>query len=54
MGPHCEVSQYFVRLSQVTVNLVDKTAVITGAASGIGLDVGRVVRPSNSQGLATG
>ena len=25
-----------------------------GAASGIGLDVGRVVRPSNSQGLATG
>ena len=37
MGPHCEVSQYFVRLSQVTVNLVDKTAVITGAASGIGL-----------------
>ena len=37
MGPHCEVSQYFIRLSQVTVNLVDKTAVITGAASGIGL-----------------
>ena len=37
MGPNCEVSQYFVRLSQVTVNLVDKTAVITGAASGIGL-----------------
>ena len=25
-----------------------------GAASGIGLDVGRVVRPANSQGLATG
>ena len=37
MGPYCEVSQYFIRLSQVTVNLVDKTAVITGAASGIGL-----------------
>ena len=37
MGPHCEVSQYFIRLSQVTVNLLDKTAVITGAASGIGL-----------------
>ena len=37
MGPHCEVSQYFIRLSQVTVNLMDKTAVITGAASGIGL-----------------
>ena len=37
MGPNCEVSQYFIRLSQVTVNLVDKTAVITGAASGIGL-----------------
>ena len=37
MGSHCEVSQYFIRLSQVTVNLVDKTAVITGAASGIGL-----------------
>ena len=37
MGSHCEVSQYFIRLSQVTVNLADKTAVITGAASGIGL-----------------
>jgi len=37
VGPHCEVSQYFIRLSQVTVNLLDKTAVITGAASGIGL-----------------
>ena len=37
MGPNCEVSQYFIRLSQVTVNLMDKTAVITGAASGIGL-----------------
>jgi len=37
VGPHCEVSQYFIRLSQVTVNLMDKTAVITGAASGIGL-----------------
>ena len=37
MGPNCEVSEYFIRLSQVTVNLMDKTAVITGAASGIGL-----------------
>ena len=37
MGSHCEVSQYFIRLNQVTVNLADKTAVITGAASGIGL-----------------
>jgi len=37
VGSHCEVSQYFIRLSQVTVNLADKTAVITGAASGIGL-----------------
>jgi len=37
VGSHCEVSQYFIRLNQVTVNLADKTAVITGAASGIGL-----------------
>ena len=37
MGSHCEVSQYFIRLSSVTINLMGKTAVITGAASGIGL-----------------
>jgi len=37
VGSHCEVSQYFIRLSSVTINLMGKTAVITGAASGIGL-----------------
>ena len=36
MGPHCEVSQYFIRLIDMT-NLMGKTAVITGAANGIGL-----------------
>ena len=37
MGPHCEVSQYFIRLGHMAVNFMSKTAVITGAASGIGL-----------------
>ncbi len=37
MGPHCEVSQYFIRLGPMAENSMGKTAVITGAASGIGL-----------------
>ena len=37
MGPHCEISQYFIRLGHMAANLMGKTAVITGAASGIGL-----------------
>ena len=39
MGPNCEVSEYFIRLSHMTTNLMDKTAVITGAANGIGLAI---------------
>ena len=39
MGPHCEVSQYFIRLGYMAANLMGKTAVITGAANGIGLAI---------------
>ena len=39
MGPNCEVSEYFIRLSHMTTNLMGKTAVITGAANGIGLAI---------------
>jgi len=35
--PNSEVSEYFIRLSHMTTNLMAKTAVITGAANGIGL-----------------
>lgn len=36
MGAHCEVTQHFIRLIDMT-NLLGKTAVLTGAANGIGL-----------------
>ena len=39
MGPNCEVSEYFIRLSYMTTNLMSKTAVITGSANGIGLAI---------------
>ena len=39
MGPNCEVSQYFIRLGYMAANLMGKTAVITGAANGIGLAI---------------
>ena len=39
MVPNCEVSEYFIRLSHMTTNLMGKTAVITGAANGIGLAI---------------
>ena len=37
MVPNREVSEYFIRLSHMTTNLMGKTVVITGAANGIGL-----------------
>ena len=36
MGAHCEVTQHFIRLIDMK-NLLGKTAVLTGAANGIGL-----------------
>jgi len=36
VGAHCEVTQHFIRLIDMT-NLLGKTAVLTGAANGIGL-----------------